>query len=837
MKTNLPQKIISLPSQTVQLLTLVDPGKRVSDITKELIENSIDAGPKKITIYSESGGYSAIKVVDDGCGILKDSLPDVCRYYSTSKVHNQSDMTKLEYFGFKGSSLAHFSCISKVLITTRTQYDEEATCCSYLYNVPIKSSRCKANFSRGTIVELRDLLYNYPEVRKNRKKDSLEELKILHVVFKYAFIFPSIRFLVYSNREIDSQNDSLVFDTVKPTDRQNILNLLKPQGNDQFFQIKSDSYSDAKFELYLSNFMTNFKHNIRGIYLNKRLISCPPIKAAVDAIYTKYKEKNKITNITKSPYFIMIEIPSDKIEIQRYYTSKRVTFIDQDRIIGYIRAMVEYELGFMETIKSQENISQGTAYTSTPASTISSSTQTQAPPIPINSAITKLEPQINKLSASTNTVISSVNQESLLKKDKNLTEPNISKPKNNNTEMTLPSTLRRRIISENPRPSSSLQQPTKNIAKPLVSQTQIFQQHNSSQIPNQNQPQALNSSSSSPNQQKLPQRNAIKPKSHIISKADDSNYLNSPSGSQAILQNSSSKTFRIVPVNSQSSQPQSQNMIQNQQPRRKTSPQQQPQQQPQQRIISNTQQRRQQQPPQSQFIQNQPQRQAPPQPQLAQNSIPPVYSNLSQQQQQNLQSESSLAIKKNKIKEIRSESQPQSNHQNVIQSSSLQQNQAQPQKRNDHRKRHHHIQPNQSQQQKQAQPSNPNQPQQPVQISQNPRNYNNTINRNIPIYLNQLNQISPLIQMRYSQQQPQQQQASQSSQPQQQQQQHQQQQHSLMNSRPHAQHIQNHQQRKINEGNSGIGIKSSSGTNDGSNSNANKKVKRKRPVDPDYFPK
>lgn len=459
----LPQKIIYLSPQTVQFLTSVDPGKRVTDVIKELIENSIDANSTSITIIIENGGYSSIKVIDNGCGILKESLPDACRYHATSKIRNYNDLKKLESFGFSGSALAHFSCISKIVIASKTESEPVATCCNYLFNVPINFD--KREMSKGTMVELKDLLYNYPEIRRNRKKDSIEALKVKHIVIKYAIIFTNISFTIYSN--YTPKNSSKYFEILKSNDISQVLTKLKIQNDVDIPFIHYDtkeSIHEMNIEFYLSNFMAEFQNPIQGIYLNRRLISCPPIKEAVGKIYKYFRIKNNIPDVSKSPYFIMISIPKDKIDIRRHYSTKRVVFQDQDKLISDISKVVKSELSLLEQYKSKENMPYDSASSSALAKS-SASSQTRSSSNSSSSLIIPVT-QSQKSSASTMTQISFKNESNPRTEIKNLIEPSIPRQSNIDAISSAVSAQKRNflrtVVVSSPR-SSTVQQENNSI--------------------------------------------------------------------------------------------------------------------------------------------------------------------------------------------------------------------------------------------------------------------------------------------------------------------------------------------------------------------------------------
>ena len=114
-------QIHALPSLTTKHFLSIDPGTRIVDIVKELIENSIDSNCKNISISLDRAGFNSLKVLDDGCGISNDSIKNSCKTFHTSKINTIDDIFNIKTFGFHGLSLANFSCISKVIIKSKTK--------------------------------------------------------------------------------------------------------------------------------------------------------------------------------------------------------------------------------------------------------------------------------------------------------------------------------------------------------------------------------------------------------------------------------------------------------------------------------------------------------------------------------------------------------------------------------------------------------------------------------------------------------------------------------------------------------------------------------------------
>ena len=147
----------------------------LSTIIKELIENSIDANAKKITILLCNNGLDMIEITDDGNGIDKDILYNLCQRFSSTKINTYNDINNLSTFGFRGEALSILSYISKLTITTR-KIDSEFGFLAVFKNGKIdeKNSMKSISCNIGTVIKVENLFYN-----NIIRKSSLEKIKIM----------------------------------------------------------------------------------------------------------------------------------------------------------------------------------------------------------------------------------------------------------------------------------------------------------------------------------------------------------------------------------------------------------------------------------------------------------------------------------------------------------------------------------------------------------------------------------------------------------------------------------------------------------------------------------
>src|SRR5438105_4475221 len=112
-------RICQLPPAVVTKIAAGEVIERPASVVKELLENSVDAGSRRIDIEVEQGGVEVIRVVDDGCGITADDLPLAFASHATSKLHSADDLFRIGTLGFRGEALASVGGVAQVSLQSR----------------------------------------------------------------------------------------------------------------------------------------------------------------------------------------------------------------------------------------------------------------------------------------------------------------------------------------------------------------------------------------------------------------------------------------------------------------------------------------------------------------------------------------------------------------------------------------------------------------------------------------------------------------------------------------------------------------------------------------------
>mmetsp|Transcript_3397 Transcript_3397/g.5937 ORF Transcript_3397/g.5937 Transcript_3397/m.5937 type:complete len:614 (-) Transcript_3397:508-2349(-) len=163
--------------------------ERPASAVKELVENAIDAGARRVMVEVAHGGKTLIRVTDDGCGMEADDLPMALSRHATSKIDG-SDLLNIHSFGFRGEALPSLGSVGRLSITSR------ATDAAHMIRVTGGTHEAvrPAALNTGTVVELRDLFYATPARLKFLRTDRAEMQAISDVVKRLAMAEPSIGF-------------------------------------------------------------------------------------------------------------------------------------------------------------------------------------------------------------------------------------------------------------------------------------------------------------------------------------------------------------------------------------------------------------------------------------------------------------------------------------------------------------------------------------------------------------------------------------------------------------------------------------------------------------------
>ena len=303
--------IQKMPLHLANMIAAGEVVQRPSSVVKELVENSIDAKSKSITIYLENGGIDLIKVVDDGCGMDKDDVVMAFLPHATSKIKTEYDLFRINTLGFRGEAIASIASVSSMQIISSVDglYGYSCSC-----KAGVKQSEGVINSNKGTTVIVKNLFFNTPARLKYLKSAKSELAAIMFYIDKLAISNPDIRIKVLSDNNV-------IFQTTASNNIENlILEIYGIQAAKNVLQHEyvCDGYM-AKLVLIKPSIYRSNKLEITMV-CNKRYVKNYNITNAVVEAFHTYLPVGKypiaILYFTIDPLLIDVNVHPTKTEIK-----------------------------------------------------------------------------------------------------------------------------------------------------------------------------------------------------------------------------------------------------------------------------------------------------------------------------------------------------------------------------------------------------------------------------------------------------------------------------------------------------------------------------------------
>jgi len=342
--------IRKLEEVTINRIAAGEVVQRPFNAVKEMIENSLDAGAKSISVIAKGGGLDMLQIQDSGHGIRHEDLEIVCERFTTSKISTFEDLKSISTFGFRGEALASITHVATVTILTKTK---DAPCAYKTRYRDGKQVGIKPGDAAqpqpcagmvGTTITVEDMFHNMPTRRKAFKNTSDEYRRILNVMTHYAIHYgdSQISFTCKKHGQANTTPDlhtpsnSSTLDNIKLTYGQSLAKELLPldirHEPDEDFESAPD---DVRFSLkgYISNANYSSKKNTFILFINNRLVECLSMKRLIDAVYSEILPKHS------HPFcYFSLTLPPQHIDVNVHPTKKEVHFLNENKLLEYINA-------------------------------------------------------------------------------------------------------------------------------------------------------------------------------------------------------------------------------------------------------------------------------------------------------------------------------------------------------------------------------------------------------------------------------------------------------------------------------------------------------------------
>ena len=305
-------KINVLSFAVANLIAAGEVVDRPSSVIKELVENAIDAGATRITVETQNGGVTLMRVTDNGCGMERDDLAVAVRRHATSKIKDETDLSAIMTLGFRGEALAAIAAVSDLRIISKTADAEFGSVIEVSGGVVIGIGDRAAQ--TGTTVMVENLFANVPARRKFLKKDVTETMAITAVVEKIALSHPEISFRLITDgsTRLETVGDGNLKSAVHSVFGRDFARALI-EVNGGIDGIKVSGYCGRS-----DNCKVN--RNFQNIFINGRYVKSRTAQAALEQAYVSYIPPEKfpvcILNIEINPALVDVNVHPSKLEVK-----------------------------------------------------------------------------------------------------------------------------------------------------------------------------------------------------------------------------------------------------------------------------------------------------------------------------------------------------------------------------------------------------------------------------------------------------------------------------------------------------------------------------------------
>ena len=323
-------KIHQLPADLANQIAAGEVVERPASVIKELVENSIDAGARRVSVVVELGGKKLIRVEDDGSGMDPDDARLAIERHATSKIRRADDLERIATLGFRGEALPSIASVSHFTLKTRARGSSSGT--DVRVNGGALGSVTEVGMPEGTSIEVADLFYNLPARRKFLKSDAAESAQVSRIVTQLALCYPEIGFTLTSSGRKVMQCPPVagLRDRLYQLygDRSDLIDVRRDSGD-----VKILGFVAALAE-------QGPTRGPQNVFVNRRVVKDKTIAHAIIDAYSVASIKERSPEV-----HLFIEMPHNAVDVNVHPTKAEVRFRDQSYIHELIRRTLGDALG------------------------------------------------------------------------------------------------------------------------------------------------------------------------------------------------------------------------------------------------------------------------------------------------------------------------------------------------------------------------------------------------------------------------------------------------------------------------------------------------------------
>jgi len=330
MPNNMADRIRLLPEVVANQIAAGEVVNRPASVVKEMMENAIDAGARRVQVNFRDGGKDLIQIVDDGCGMSPIDARMAFDRHATSKISSVEDIYSLTTFGFRGEALASIAAVAQVELRTRQEGDEVGTCTEinggqFVSQTPVM---CPV----GSQFFVRNLFYNVPARRRFLDKSTASAAQIRTEFQRVALCNPQVAFELYAN-------DAPVYTLAAASLAGRIVDVVGRHIKQNLLEVEADT-SIARVEGFIGRPAAAKKRNSeQNFFVNGRYFKSSYLTSAILKAYEKLIPEN----CTPS-YFLYLSIDPARIDVNVHPQKIEVKFADEEAVWQIVNAAVRETL-------------------------------------------------------------------------------------------------------------------------------------------------------------------------------------------------------------------------------------------------------------------------------------------------------------------------------------------------------------------------------------------------------------------------------------------------------------------------------------------------------------
>ena len=323
-------KIHRLPDDLANQIAAGEVVERPASVIKELVENSLDAGARRIAVTVEFGGKKLMRVEDDGEGMEPEDARLAIERHATSKIRRSDDLARIATLGFRGEALPSIASVSHFALRSRARGAASGT--EVRVNGGTIASVMEAGMPEGTSIEVADVFYNLPARRKFLKSDGAESAQVSRIVTQLALCYPEVGFT------LTSAGRKVVQVPPVATLRERLYQLYGDRAD--LVDVKRQT-GDVILIGYIAALAEQGPtRGPQNVFINRRIVKDRTIAHAIIDAYSVASIKERSPEV-----HLFIEMPPDTVDVNVHPTKAEVRFRDQSFIHELVRRALGDALG------------------------------------------------------------------------------------------------------------------------------------------------------------------------------------------------------------------------------------------------------------------------------------------------------------------------------------------------------------------------------------------------------------------------------------------------------------------------------------------------------------